>query len=106
MPDPGVENFQARYVSAEGCARAKAFLSGRNGIVWCVREATGGFGNIMSSALGISPKQAAQRLGKDIKTLWLWRKNGNGPPYRVIGSRIHYPEDMLASYIEKNTRGG
>ena len=38
-------------------------------------------------------------------TLWRWRRDGNGPPYCKIGSRIFYRRESLYDFLAKTEKG-
>lgn len=48
--------------------------------------------------------QTAAALGVAVNTLNNWRSRKEGPPYSKIGHLVRYPSDMLAQWIESNTR--
>jgi predicted site-specific integrase-resolvase len=51
--------------------------------------------------------QVAEALQVTPKTLFLWRKNGSGPPYAQLSdtpsSSVRYPREDLRDYLAKRT---
>lgn len=45
------------------------------------------------------PPEAATYLGYSPKTLEKWRKNGEGPAFVRIGSRVRYRKEALDAWI-------
>jgi predicted site-specific integrase-resolvase len=55
--------------------------------------------------IGLTPKQAAARLKKSVLTLHRWRKKeGVGPPFKVVNGRIYYPPREFMDWLEKDVR--
>jgi hypothetical protein len=58
----------------------------------------------------LSTADAAARLGVNPKTLYLWRKSGDGPPFVQLGRKgskrptYRYPEEMLEAWNADRTR--
>jgi hypothetical protein len=46
----------------------------------------------------LSPKEAADLIGKTPLTLSRWRKAGDGPPYIKVGVRYEYRRDLLLAW--------
>ena len=46
----------------------------------------------------LSPKEAADLIGKTQLTLSRWRKTGDGPPYIKVGMRYEYHRDLLLAW--------
>jgi hypothetical protein len=52
----------------------------------------------------VTPKQAAEILGRSVNTLKRWRYEGIGPEWIELEGRVSYDVKVLLAYIEKNTR--
>ncbi len=52
----------------------------------------------------VSPKEAAEILGRSPATLKRWRYEGTGPEYVEMEGRINYDVAVLLEYIRENTR--
>lgn len=52
----------------------------------------------------VTPKQAAEILGRSVNTLKRWRYEGVGPEWIELEGRVSYDVKVLLAYIEKNTR--
>lgn len=52
-----------------------------------------------SHPAGLTPKQAAARLGVAVCTLAYWRKHKRAPSYVKLGGRIYYPEREIVSAL-------
>jgi len=52
----------------------------------------------------VTPKQAAEILGRSVNTLKRWRYEGVGPEWIELEGRVSYDVKVLLVYIEKNTR--
>lgn len=52
----------------------------------------------------VTPKQAAEILGRSVNTLKRWRYEGVGPEWVELEGRVSYDVKVLLAYIEKNTR--
>ena len=52
----------------------------------------------------LTTKEAAEILNINIRTLDLWRRKKQGPPYVQIGRKIQYEQETLQQWIkEKET---
>lgn len=52
----------------------------------------------------ITPKAMTARLNVTLSTLYVWRKNGTGPPWVRIGKfTIRYPAEQFNDWIKRNT---
>jgi hypothetical protein len=45
--------------------------------------------------------EQAQLLGKALRTVRNWRKNGTGPAYTRMGNQFLYRDDWTAAWLEK-----
>ena len=52
----------------------------------------------------VNAKQAAEILGRSVKTLEHWRLVGGGPIYCKIGKRVTYETDDLAAFKAAHRR--
>lgn len=50
----------------------------------------------------LPPKDAAERLGLQKRTLEHWRWKGKGPDYTRVGGRIMYDPADLDAWLEAN----
>jgi predicted DNA-binding transcriptional regulator AlpA len=50
----------------------------------------------------LSPKQAADRIGVSLGTLWNWRKRKVGPPFLTLVNRIVYRRSDIDAWEERN----
>jgi hypothetical protein len=46
------------------------------------------------------PETVSDRIGLAVSTLAKMRLRGDGPPYKRIGGRVMYPEDLLDHWID------
>jgi len=53
----------------------------------------------------LSPKQAAEFLGRTVYWLKLCRKDGDGPPWRKMRGRIVYLRSEIQSWFDSLRRG-
>lgn len=62
------------------------------------------------AGLGLTPKQAAARLGISLKTLWRWTSRGIVPqPNRITRSTVRWPERVIEEFLaqqEEKARQG
>ena len=50
---------------------------------------------------GYTPeRQTAEELGKTLRTLRLWRRQGKGPPFMKLGDQVHYPDEARAAWLK------
>ena len=52
----------------------------------------------------LSPKRAAEILGRPEGTLRYWRSIGVGPPWVKLEGRVRYDEADLVEYIQRSRR--
>ncbi|MDB4912581.1 MAG: hypothetical protein JWM95_225 [Gemmatimonadetes bacterium] len=50
----------------------------------------------------LDTRVAARRVGLARQTLAKMRTEGGGPPYLKLGSRVFYPADQLAAWIDSH----
>lgn len=51
-----------------------------------------------------SETEAAMILGLSPRTLQRWRWAGGGPEYIKLGSCVRYPEETLATFLDRGRR--
>jgi hypothetical protein len=54
--------------------------------------------------LAYRPRQAARAIGVCERTLQLWTKAGDGPPFVRIGRAVLYPVDVLRAWLMAKTQ--
>jgi hypothetical protein len=47
---------------------------------------------------------AAERLGKSVRTLALWRQKRTGPKWTLNGEQVIYHDDWLLDYLNANMK--
>jgi hypothetical protein len=50
----------------------------------------------------ITEAEQAKRIGKTIRTLQLWRKQGIGPAWTKAGNTVLYGENSAADWLKAN----
>ena len=58
--------------------------------------------NISDTEL-LRSEAVADTLGVSRQTLWLWRRNGSGPQFVMVGHRARYPKNLLDQYLSVMT---
>jgi hypothetical protein len=53
--------------------------------------------------VNLTPKETAERLRMEEKTLANWRNKRKGPPFRKFGSKVLYPLDLLEQWERDQT---
>lgn len=48
----------------------------------------------------MSPKEAAEYIGRSVSTLREWRKSGEGPPWIRRGRIIEYRRDKIDEWLD------
>ena len=51
----------------------------------------------------LTPEELAEFLGVDIRTLYAWHANGNGPPVTRCGKYLRYRPEGVRRWMEENT---
>lgn len=59
----------------------------------------------MADRMLISAKSVQARLGVGEVTLWRWRKDGEGPRWCKMGSRVMYDLQSVEAFIEARLSG-
>lgn len=58
----------------------------------------------------LTPREIAEQLGVDERTLANWRWRGDGPPWRKLGdgrsAPVRYPEDGVSTWLAAQPSGG
>lgn len=56
----------------------------------------------------LTTDDVSEYLGVPIRTLEGWRsgKTPQGPPFVHVGTRVRYPENLLAEWVDSLTKGG
>lgn len=53
--------------------------------------------------MNLTPKEAADKLRLEPKTLANWRNKRRGPPFRKFGRKVLYPLDLLEQWEAQQT---
>ena len=59
---------------------------------------------IPSRDLLFSPQELAEAIGQKVHTLADWRCDGRGPAYYVIGRKIWYSKERVATWFESKLK--
>ena len=54
--------------------------------------------------LALRPKDAARAIGFSVRALEEWRREGRGPAYLRVGTRIVYPVTALEEWLRQQVR--
>ncbi len=52
------------------------------------------------TAVLLSPKATARRLGFSVVTLWRWRRDGVGPRFVKVGAVVRYSIEELNAFVQ------
>lgn len=54
----------------------------------------------------LKPAEVCERLNVDLKTLWKWRRQSDGPPCIDLGGVHRYPAEGVELWLEHLERRG
>ncbi len=52
----------------------------------------------------ITEEEQAKRIGKTVRTLRSWRKQGIGPAWTKAGNTVLYPDDGVIAWLKAKTQ--